>query len=144
MTEIAIAFEPKIRARARQAAETAARPQRRYSARVARQLALAHALQRRIDSGEFADYSTMARALGFTRARVTQLMDLLLLAPDIQTEILLLEVPPGEQPISERRLRDTLLKTLDWREQRKQWAELRGGFAKLLDAQARSPAPTAR
>lgn len=130
MTEVAIAFEPKVRARERRAAQAAAKPPRRYPARVARQLALAHALQRRIDSGEFADYATMARALGFTRARVTQLMDLLLLAPDIQTEILFLECPPGEQPISERRLRDTVLKSLDWREQRKRWAEVRANLPK--------------
>jgi hypothetical protein len=124
MNEISVAFEPKVRTRARRAAEAAAQPPRRYPARVARQLALAHALQRRVDVGEFADYATMARALGFTRARVTQLMDLLLLAPDIQSEILFLECPPGEQPISERRLRDTVLKSLDWREQRKRWAEI--------------------
>ncbi len=133
MTEIAIAFEPKVRARARRNAEAAVRPPRRYPARVARQLALAHALQRRVDSGEFADYASMARALGFTRARVTQLMDLLLLAPDIQAEILFLEVPPGEQPISERRLRDTVLKSLDWREQRKRWAEMAVAAAKTVD-----------
>lgn len=126
MMEIAVAFEPKVRARARRAAEAAARPPRLYPARVARQLALAHALQRRVDSGEFSDYASMSRALGFTRARVTQLMDLLLLAPDIQAEILFLEVPPGEQPISERRLRDTVLKSLDWREQRKRWAGIAG------------------
>ncbi len=122
MTEITIQFEPRAQAKKRRAAEAAAKPPRRYPARIARQLALAHALQRRVDSGEFADYATMARALGFTRARVTQLMDLLLLAPDIQAEILFLEVPPGEQPLSERRLRDTVLKSLDWREQRRRWA----------------------
>ena len=66
----------------------------------------------------------MARALGFTRARISQLMDLLLLAPDIQAEILFLDVPPGEQPLSERRLRDTVLKSLDWREQRRRWQAL--------------------
>ncbi|MHB1843264.1 MAG: hypothetical protein ACYCWW_00335 [Deltaproteobacteria bacterium] len=125
MTEITIAFEPRAHARARRVAEAAARPPRRYPARVARQLALAHALQRRVDAGEFADYASMARALGFTRARVTQLMDLLLLAPDIQAEILFLEVPPGEQPLSERRLRNTVLKSLDWLEQRQAWARLR-------------------
>ncbi|MBI4511492.1 MAG: hypothetical protein HY698_17800 [Deltaproteobacteria bacterium] len=125
MTEIAVAFEPKVRARARRSAEAAAKPPRCYPARIARQLALAHALQRRVDAGEFTDYATMARALGFTRARVTQIMDLLLLAPDIQTEILFLDVPPGEQPVSERRLRDTILKSLDWLEQRKRWADLR-------------------
>jgi hypothetical protein len=122
MTEIAIAVEPKVRARARHAAETVARPPRRYRARVARQLALA--LQRRVDSGELADYATMTRAIGLTRARLTQLMDMLLLAPDIQAEILFLEAPPGEQPISERALRDGVLRTLDWGEQRRRWREI--------------------
>ena len=51
-------------------------------------------------------------------------MDLLLLAPDIQAEILFLDVPPGEQPISERRLRDSVLKSLDWVVQRERWRQL--------------------
>jgi hypothetical protein len=114
-----IPFGKKSRARA------APRVERRYPARIARQLALAHALQRRVDEGEFADFADMARALGFTRARVTQLMDLLLLAPDIQEEILHLEVLPGAQPITERKLRDRVLKSLDWNEQRRRWAEIR-------------------
>lgn len=67
----------------------------------------------------------MARSLGFTRARITQMMDLLLLVADIQEEILFLEVAPGAQPISERALRNGVLKTLDWREQRQRWASLR-------------------
>ncbi|HYM98031.1 MAG TPA: hypothetical protein VET26_12075, partial [Candidatus Sulfotelmatobacter sp.] len=108
-----VAFGTKSRRRA-----AAARAVRRYPARIARQLALAHALQHRVDTGEFADYADMARALGFTRARVTQIMDLLLLAADIQEEILFLEIAPGAQPISERRLRDQVLTSLDWREQR--------------------------
>lgn len=91
-------------------------------------LALAHALQRRVDAGEFADYADMARALGFTRARITQLMDLLLLAPDIQHEILHLEVAPGAQPISERALREGVLRSLDWSEQRRAWEKLRRSF----------------
>ena len=67
----------------------------------------------------------MARALGFTRARVTQIMDLLLLAADIQEKILFLEVAPGAQPISERALRDGVLKSLDWLEQRCRWERVR-------------------
>jgi hypothetical protein len=84
-----VAFGTKSRKRA-----AAANARRRYPARIARQLALAHALQRRVEAGEFADYADMARALGFTRARITQIMDLLLLAADIQEEILHLEVAP--------------------------------------------------
>jgi hypothetical protein len=61
----------------------------RRPARIARTLALAHNLQRRLDGGEFFDYADMARQLGFTRARITQIMALLLLAPGIQEEILL-------------------------------------------------------
>lgn len=101
---------------------------RRYPARVARQLALAHALRRRLDAGEFADFADMARKLGFTRARVTQLMDLLLLAPEVQEEVLFLEAPAGRQPLSERGLREALLGTLDWQEQRRRWGQLRAKF----------------
>jgi hypothetical protein len=122
MTEDLVAFGTKARKRA-----AAARAGRRYPARIARQLALAHALQRRVDAGEFADYADMARALGFTRARITQIMDLLLLAADIQEEILHLEVAPGAQPISERALRDGVLKSLDWVEQRKRWQAVARG-----------------
>jgi hypothetical protein len=43
-------------------------PTRRYPARIARQLALAHALRRRLERGEFADFADMARQLGFTRS----------------------------------------------------------------------------
>lgn len=115
---VLVGFKPNSRQRAAARASTA----RRYPAHVARQIALAHALQRRVDSGEFADYAAMARDLGFTRARISQLMDLLLLAPDIQEELLFLEVPPGKQPLSERALRETVLRSLDWCEQRRLWA----------------------
>jgi len=71
----------------------------------------------------------MARALGFTRARITQMMDVLLLAPDIQHEILHLEVAPGAQPISERALRESVLRSLDWSEQRRAWARARRTWA---------------
>lgn len=118
---VLVGFEPNSRQRAAARASAA----RRYPAHVARQLALAHALQRRVDTGEFADYAAMARELGFTRARISQLMDLLLLAPDIQEEVLFLEAPPGKQPVTERGLRDAVLKTLDWSDQRSRWHGLR-------------------
>ena len=119
MIEVTVAFEPKSRARARARAEAAVAV-RRYPARIARQLAVAHALQRRVDTGEFADYATMARALGFTRARITQLMDLLLLAPDLQDEILHLDLPAGTPQPTERALREVLRSPV-WTEQRTRW-----------------------
>jgi hypothetical protein len=128
MNEIIVAFAPKASARARRVAEAKAAAPRRYPARIARQVALAHALRRRLERGEFADFADMARQFGFTRARVTQLMDLLLLAPEVQEEILLLELPAGAQPISERALREALCRSVDWREQRRVWEGLKASF----------------
>ncbi len=57
--------------------------------RVTRLMALAIKFQDMVDRGEVKDYADLAR-LGFvTRARLTQIMNLLLLAPDIQ-ELLLI------------------------------------------------------
>lgn len=120
MTEIAVAYRPRVQDRSDQRGSLG----RTYPARVARQLALAHALQTRVNSGEFADYADMARALGFTRARITQLMNLLLLAADIQEEILFLEALAGAQPISEHALR-AVSRSVDWLEQRRRWTALR-------------------
>lgn len=77
----------------------------RRPAHVAHMLALAHHLQRAIDKGLVADRAAVARKLGLTRARVTQLLDLLLLAPDLQLRVLKLEAVDGHEPTSERPLR---------------------------------------
>ena len=69
------------------------------------------------------DQADVARQHGLTRARLTQLMNLLLLAPDIQEEILALEVPAGRQPLSERALRQ-LTESLLWTDQRVMWRAL--------------------
>lgn len=44
-------------------------------------------------------------------------MNLLLLAPDLQEEVLALEYPAGREPITERTLR-RLLESLVWEDQR--------------------------
>ena len=59
-------------------------------AKIARMLALDHKLQRAIDRGEYESRADLARAYGLSRAWITQLMDLLLLAPDIQEKVLFL------------------------------------------------------
>jgi hypothetical protein len=128
MNEIVVAFAPRASARARRAAEAKTAAPRRYPARIARQIALAFSLRRRLERGEFDDFATMSRALGFTRARITQLMDLLLIAPEILEEILFLELPPGAQPVSERALREALCRSVDWREQRRAWEGIKATF----------------
>jgi len=89
----------------------------RRPARVAQMLALAHRFQAAIDRGDFRDRADLARQLGFTRARVTQILDLLLLAPDIQDRVLHLETVDGVEPMAERALRD-VVRHESWAEQR--------------------------
>ncbi len=66
--------------------------------RAARTLALAHHIESLIEAGELRDYAAAARALGLTRARMTQVMNLLLLAPEVQERVLsgLLPIPAGQ------------------------------------------------
>ena len=88
--------------------------------RVARMLALAHECEALITARVVADRAELAGVLGFTRARVTQLMDLTLLAPDIQEEILIAEVEPGRDVVTERALR-AVVRRSEWAEQRLVW-----------------------
>ena len=60
-----------------------------------------------------------------TRARISQIMDLTLLAPDIQTEILgLPKCPRGEQTIKESDLRAVCRKPV-WEDQRVLWEKIK-------------------
>lgn len=89
----------------------------RRPAKVARMLSLAHHLQRLIDEGLVPDRAALARKLGLTRARVTQLLDLLLLAPDLQVAVLALEAVDGLEPMAEKPLR-SVAHAGTWAEQR--------------------------
>ncbi len=75
-------------------------PPPKPTSRVARQLALAHHIDRLVESGRLKDYATAAAALGLTRARLTQIMNLLTLSPRIQERLL-----SGALATGERRLR---------------------------------------
>ena len=72
----------------------------RYPARIAIQLALAHKLQQAIDEGWIQDRAEVARLLGVTRARVTQIMALLLLPVAEQERVLWMEAVDGREPMN--------------------------------------------
>jgi len=75
-----------------------------------------------IRDGDVRDYADLARFGHVSRARLSQIMDLLLLAPDIQEQILFIEpVVDGDDPVRERQLRG-IVAVLDWRKQRRVWA----------------------
>jgi hypothetical protein len=93
--------------------------------RVTKLLALAHRLERLVRSGGLANYAQIAAVGHVTRARMSQIMSLLNLAPDIQEAILCLPpVERGRDPIILADLRP-IASELDWRRQRRLWALLR-------------------
>ena len=100
-----------------------AAPARLRPARVAHMLALAIRVEKMISSGELKNRAHAAANLGVRRARMTQILSLALLAPDIQEEILFLEVEGGVERITERGLR-AVVSVDDWEEQQRRWQRL--------------------
>lgn len=75
-----------------------------------------------------ADAATVARRLGLTRARVCQLLDLCLLAPELQEALLGLEAVDGAEPMAERTLRG-VVRAGSWEGQRVVWASVHPSMA---------------
>jgi len=91
--------------------------------RVTRLMALAIRLNRLLREGVVGDYADLARLGGVSRARLTQVMNLTLLAPDIQEEILFLpRTVRGRDPITEPDIRP-IAAVPDWGKQRRLWRE---------------------
>jgi hypothetical protein len=87
--------------------------------RVARLLALAHRMEALVRDGHVRDYAELARVGGVSRARVSQIMGLLNLAPDIQEAILCLQpAVDGRDPLPERHVRQIAAEA-DWDAQRR-------------------------
>ena len=92
--------------------------------RVSRLMALAIKFDHLLKTGAVRDQAELAELGHVTRARVTQIMSLLHLAPDIQEELLLLSrITEGRDPITERHLRPIAAK-VDWATQRKMWKSM--------------------
>jgi hypothetical protein len=94
--------------------------------RVAKLLALAHRFEGLVRSGEVADYAALARLGRVSRARISQIMSLLSLTPDVQEQILFLpRTQSGRDPIQMRHLLP-IAQVADWKVQRQLWAALTG------------------
>ena len=99
------------------------KPGRRCSGPVAHVLALAHHIDHKIRDGELRDYAHAAQVLSITRARVSQISALTLLAPAIQEAIL--DLPETRRdPITERQLREIVAEPL-WEKQMRLWRLIR-------------------
>ena len=89
--------------------------------RITRLMALAIYFDQLISEGVVADQAEIARLGHVSRARVTQIMNLLNLAPDIQEELLFLERKSGGlETLSERTVRPITSQS-NWRTQRRLW-----------------------
>jgi hypothetical protein len=92
--------------------------------RVARLMALAIRFDQMIRDGVVADQAELARLGHVTRARMTQIMNLLSLAPDIQESVLFLQsTNRGRSSAHERHLRP-LVAEANWQRQRTLWHNL--------------------
>jgi hypothetical protein len=86
--------------------------------RVTRPLALTHRFDGLLRDGVVKDQAELARLAGTSRTRVTQILNLLLLAPEVQEEILFLSrTTSGRDAVTERDLR-ALVAEPTWERQR--------------------------
>jgi len=92
--------------------------------RVSKLMALAIRFDGLVRRGEVRDYADLARLGYVTRARITQIMNLLNLAPDIQEAILFLpRTVKGRDRLREKEVRP-IAAVPHWSRQRKMWAKL--------------------
>jgi len=87
--------------------------------RIAQLMALAIRLEGLVRDETVHNYAELAQLGRVTRARMTQIMNLLQLAPDLQEQILFL---PEVQGLNERNLR-AIVQQLDWSEQRRMFSK---------------------
>ncbi len=84
-------------------------------------MALAIRFEQLVRDGTVADYAELARLGHVTLARMTQIMNLLNLAPDIQERLLFLpEVTEGDDTVTERQV-GPVVRVASWKRQREMW-----------------------
>ena len=126
--QVTVRLQPTVRQIQRNPGKLAAviEPTVRQGAipRIARAVALAIHFQQMIERGEVRTYTDLARLAAVSKEKISQLMMLNWLAPDLQDAIL--RLPPtfgGRFAISETTLR-RVAKRPSWEEQRTRWDEL--------------------
>ncbi len=92
--------------------------------RVSRLLALALRFEEQLRAGVLASYVEMADLGHVSRARISQIMNLTHLAPDLQEAILFLPRTQSGRDAIHLRLLQPIAAALDWKKQRRLWNEL--------------------
>jgi hypothetical protein len=87
-------------------------------------MAVAIRLERLLRTGEVSDVMELARLGHVTQPRMSQILNLTLLAPDVQEELLFLpRITSGKPAIHEKMLRPIVLE-IDWDKQRSMWSQI--------------------
>jgi hypothetical protein len=92
--------------------------------RISRLMALAIRFGELMRSGEVTSYAELAGLGRVTRARMTQIMSLLWLAPDIQEEILFLPCTVNGRDLVQLQHLLPIAAKADWHKQRARWKNL--------------------
>ena len=92
--------------------------------RIARLLALAGQIDDLVRSGALGSYAAAARLGHVSRARMSQILALLHLAPDLQEQLLFLQRPARGHTAPVLRQVLQVAAALDWDEQRRRWRRL--------------------
>lgn len=93
--------------------------------RISRYMALAIHFEDLIRQGVVTDYADLARLGHVTRARVTQIMNLRLLAPEIQEQLLFMETTVDPVELIQLKWLQAVATDFNWEGQRKHWQSLR-------------------
>jgi hypothetical protein len=93
--------------------------------RLARLLALALKLEGLVRNGTIRDYATLARLGHVSPARLSQVMNLVLLAPDIQEEILFLPSARSGRDLITLSHLQPIARIPSWARQRRLWRHLK-------------------
>jgi hypothetical protein len=121
--EVKVQLQPTVRQinRAPKKLPPENQPKRGRLPRITQVLAMALQFQEIIDRGDIRTHADLARLGCVSRERISQMMVLTWLAPDIQEAILRLpQMPGGRFPIAEGTLRNTARMPL-WEDQRARW-----------------------
>jgi len=105
--------------------------------RISRLMALAIRFNEMIRTGEAADMIELARRGHVTQPRMSQIMALNQIAPDIQEALLNLPATKGKPEIHEKRLRP-IAAMLRWEDQRAAWRRICDETGRCLDGSAES------
>jgi len=123
--KIAFSRDKTRRRRVEAKSAVAADPPKGKIPRISKLMALAIRFDGLLREGRVSDQSELARLAKVTQPRMTQILNLTHLAPDIQEELLHLpRVVEGRDPVHEKMLRP-ISAEIEWRRQRDAWAQLK-------------------